>query len=80
MYDSGDYAVQQIAAEFGVTRPTIYCPERARADFQDRLTRCGAAWSAPWTNGSPQRAGRISAAELAGTDRAGVAASGRGRS
>lgn len=38
MYDSGDYAVQQIAAEFGVTRPTIYCPERARADFQDRLT------------------------------------------
>src|SRR5664280_1910378 len=38
MYDSDDYAVQQIAAEFGVTRPTIYCPERARADFQDRLT------------------------------------------
>ena len=36
--DSGDYAVQQIAAEFGVTRPTIYRPERARADFQDRLT------------------------------------------
>jgi len=28
MYDSGDYAVQQIAAEFGVTRPTIYGPER----------------------------------------------------
>jgi len=24
MYDSGDYTVQQIAAEFGVTRPTIY--------------------------------------------------------
>nr|WP_238429057.1 helix-turn-helix domain-containing protein [Frankia nepalensis] len=24
MYDSGDYTVQQIADEFGVTRPTIY--------------------------------------------------------
>ena len=24
MYDSGDYTVQQIAGEFGVTRPTIY--------------------------------------------------------
>lgn len=24
MYDSGDYTVQQIAEEFGVTRPTIY--------------------------------------------------------
>jgi DNA invertase Pin-like site-specific DNA recombinase len=24
MYDSGDYTVQQIANEFGVTRPTIY--------------------------------------------------------
>jgi DNA invertase Pin-like site-specific DNA recombinase len=24
MYDSGDYTVQQIAQEFGVTRPTIY--------------------------------------------------------
>jgi predicted DNA-binding protein YlxM (UPF0122 family) len=23
-YDSGDYTVQQIADEFGVTRPTIY--------------------------------------------------------
>lgn len=24
MYDSGNYTVQQIADEFGVTRPTIY--------------------------------------------------------
>ncbi|MGW6755876.1 helix-turn-helix domain-containing protein [Streptomyces sp. NPDC055006] len=24
MYDSGDYTIQQIADEFGVTRPTIY--------------------------------------------------------
>ncbi|MEV6179974.1 helix-turn-helix domain-containing protein [Streptomyces sp. NPDC052015] len=24
MYDSGDYTVQQIADEFGVSRPTIY--------------------------------------------------------
>jgi DNA invertase Pin-like site-specific DNA recombinase len=24
MYDSGDYTVQQVAEEFGVTRPTIY--------------------------------------------------------
>ncbi|MFE6023085.1 helix-turn-helix domain-containing protein [Streptomyces sp. NPDC056441] len=24
MYDAGDYTVQQIADEFGVTRPTIY--------------------------------------------------------
>jgi len=24
MYDSGDYTGQQIADEFGVTRPTIY--------------------------------------------------------
>ncbi|MFD3808161.1 helix-turn-helix domain-containing protein [Streptomyces sp. NPDC058611] len=24
MYDSGDHTVQQIADEFGVTRPTIY--------------------------------------------------------
>ncbi|MGA5406902.1 helix-turn-helix domain-containing protein [Streptomyces lavendulocolor] len=24
MYDSGDYTVQQIADEFGVTHPTVY--------------------------------------------------------
>jgi hypothetical protein len=64
MYDSGDYAVQQIAAEFGVTRPTIYRPERARADFQDRLTgmrRLERALDQRFTAG----AGRIGAAEQA---------------
>lgn len=34
-YDSGDYTVQQIADEFGVTRPTIYCdPSKVPSETQ----------------------------------------------
>jgi predicted DNA-binding protein YlxM (UPF0122 family) len=32
MYDSRDYTVQQIADEFGVTRPTIYRHLQTAAD------------------------------------------------
>ncbi len=48
MYESGEHMVQQIAGEFGVTRPTIYLPARrqARGGWSGVVT--GQAWVEQW--------------------------------